>query len=49
MKGKGKKMEGERLEVAIEGDQRGRKGVTKEKRGGEGGRGPCSTTTIHLY
>lgn len=49
MKGKGKKMEGERLEVAIEGDQRGRKGVTKEKRGGEGGRGPCSRTTIHLY
>lgn len=49
MKGKGKKMEGERLEVAIEGDRRGRKGVTKEKRGGEGGRGPCSMTTIHLY
>lgn len=49
MRGKGKKMEGERLEVAIEGDQRGRKGVTKEKRGGKGGGGPRSTTTIHLY
>lgn len=38
--------------MAIEGDKKGRKGVTKEKRGGEGGesrRGFYSTTTIHLY
>lgn len=38
--------------MAIEGERKARKGVTKEKRGGEEGerrRGFCSTTTIHLY
>lgn len=52
MREKERKWRGERREVAIEGDKKGRKGVTKEKTGGEGGesrRGLYSTITIHLY
>ena len=53
MKERERKRIGERGgETGIEGDKEERKGVTEEKRGGEGGesrRGLYSTTTIHLY